>query len=551
MNRRARRSLTGVVVATAAMGIAACVPTMPPSTTTTTTTSATTTTTTTAPPDPVSPTFVGRYTTGLGNTSGETVAFGDGKLFVTNTASGGSVDIVSLADPAAPTLITRVPTAPGLPNSVAVNNGLVAVAVEDAVKTNAGKILFLDTDGNSLGEITVGALPDMVTFTADGDRVLVANEGEPNSYNQLDSVDPEGTVSVLDVSGVRTGGAATAATIGFADFNVGGPRAAELPAGVRVFGPNATVAQDLEPEYIAVHPDGTTAWVTLQEANAIAKLDLTSGTVTSINDLGRRNESLPGNGIDASDRDGAGTAPLAGNIQNWPVSGMYQPDAISLFVRGGQPYLVSANEGDSRDYTGFNEESRVGAAGYVLDATVFPDATLKSSDDKLSRLTVTTATGNTDADPEFERIDVFGSRSFSVWAADSVTQVYDSGRELEERTFAAFPANFNASNDGNAVDNRSDNKGPEPEGATVIDVDGRPVAFIGLERIGGVVTYDVSDPTAPVFNAYVNQRDFSQAAAPDSGPEVLSSVPADQNATGRPLLLVANEITGTIAIYQL
>lgn len=549
MNRRARRSLTGVLAATAAVGMAACVPMTPHPTTTTTTTS--TTTTTIAPPAPVSPTFIGRYSTGLGNLSGETVAFGDGKLFVTNTAGGGSLDVVSATDPSTPTLITRISTAPGLPNSVAVHDGLVAVAVEDAVKTNPGKVLFFDTAGAPLGEVIVGALPDMVTFTADGDRVLVANEGEPNSYNQLTSVDPEGSVSVLDVSAVRTGGSASATTIGFSDFNAGGPRAGELPAGARVFGPNASVAQDLEPEYIAVDPDGTTAWVTLQEANAIAKLDLGANTVSSITDLGRRDESLPGNGFDASDRDGAGTAPLAGNIQNWPVASMYQPDAIALFFRGGQPYLVSANEGDSRDYTGFNEESRVGAAGYTLDSSVFPDSTLKSSDDQLNRLTVTTATGNTDADPQFERIDLFGSRSFSIWNADSIAQVYDSGRELEERTFAAFPANFNASNDGNAVDNRSDNKGPEPEGTTVLDVDGRPVAFIGLERIGGVMAYDVSDPTAPEFNAYVNERDFSQAAAPDSGPEVLASVPADQNPTGRPLLLVANEVSGTVAIYRL
>jgi hypothetical protein len=230
---------------------------------------------------------------------------------------------------------------------------------------------------------------------------------------------------------------------------------------------------------------------------------------------------------------------------------MYQPDAIALFLQDGMPYLVSANEGDARDYTGFSEESRVGAGGYVLDATVFPDPTLKSSDDKLSRLTVSTATGDTDDDGQFERIDLFGSRSFSIWRGSDLTQVYDSGRELEERTFAAFPSNFNASNDGNAVDNRSDNKGPEPEGATVVRVDGRNVAFIGLERIGGVMAYDVSDPEAPVFNSYVNDRDFSQAAAPDAAPEVLASVPAWENPTRRPLLLVAHEVTGTVAIYEL
>lgn len=534
MNRRARRSLSVALATTALAGAVACAPMGP-----------------TEPPAPVQPELVGRYTTGLGNTSGETVAHGDGKLFVTNTAGGGSVDVVDLTDPAAPNLLTRISTAPALPNSVAVNDGLVAVAVEAPVKTDPGKVLFFDTDGNPLGDATVGSLPDMLAFTADGDRVLVANEGEPNSYNQLDSVDPEGSVSVVDVAAVRAGGAATVTTIGFTDFNVGGPRAAELPAGVRVFGPNATVAQDLEPEYIAVHPDGEQAWVTLQEANAVARLDLVNDRVTWIRDLGRRDESLAGNGLDASDRDGAGTAPLAGNIQTWPVASMYQPDALSLFIVDGSPYLVSANEGDARDYTGFSEEARVGAGSYVLDPTVFADPTLKSSDDKLSRLTVSTATGDTDGDGDVDRIDLFGSRSFSIWKGTDLTQVHDSGRELEERTFAAFPANFNASNDGNAVDNRSDNKGPEPEGATVVNVDGRPVAFIGLERIGGVMAYDVSDPEAPVFNAYVNDRDFTQAAAPDAGPEVLSSVPAWENPTGRPLLLVAHEVTGTVAIYRL
>lgn len=532
MNRRTRRSMSAAVLA-AALGAAACAP-MPSD-----------------PPPPVEPEFIGRYTTGLGAGSGETVAFGDGKLFVTNSADGGSVDVVDLSDPAAPTFLTRISTAPALPNSVAVADGLVAVAVEDEVTTNPGKVLFFDTDGNPLGDVTVGALPDMLTFTADGDRVLVANEGEPNSYNQADSVDPEGSVSVVDVTAVRTGGSATVATIGFADFNVGGPRNAELPAGVRVFGPNATVAQDLEPEYIAVHPDGTRAWVTLQEANAIAALDLVDLRVSEIADLGRRDESLAANGMDASDRDGAANAPLAGNIQNWPVASMYQPDAMALFLSKGQPYLVTANEGDARAYTGFSEEVRAGSNAYQLDPTVFPNAAALKNNAALGRLTVTNATGDTDGDTVFERIDVFGSRSFSVWNGNDLGQVYDSGREFEQRTFDLLPGSFNVSNDSIDVDTRSDNKGPEPEGATVVRVDGRPVAFIGLERIGGVMVYDVSDPAAPVFNSYVNERDFTQLAAPDAGPEVLSSVPAKENSTKHPLLLVAHEISGTVAIYRL
>ncbi len=540
MPRRTARPLVGVLAAAAVAVAAACTPDMPAPTTTTTPT-----TTTVAPPAPVDPTFLGRYTTGLGNTSGETVAFGGGKIFVTNTAGGGSVDVVSIADPAAPALVQRVSTAAyGLPNSVAVNNGLVAVAVEAAVKTDPGKVVFYDIDGTYLSDVTVGALPDMLTFTTDGNRVLVANEAEPNAAY---TIDPEGSVSVLDVSAVRTGGAATASTVGFADFNVGGTRAAELPAGVRIYGPGSSVAQDLEPEYIAVHPDGSTAWVTLQEANAMAKIDLGSLTVTSITDLGRRDESLPGNGFDASDQDS-----IQGNIANWPVASMYQPDAVAVVVRSGVPYLVTANEGDSRDWNpGLREEVRVGANTYVLDPTVFPNAATLKTSANLGRLTVTKSTGDTDGDGDFDRIDLFGSRSFSVWNGNSGAQVFDSGDDLEQLVKSTYPTNFNASNDSVTGDNRSDNKGPEPEGATVVEVDGRPVAFIGLERQGGVVAYDVSDPAAPVFNDYVNERDFTVAAGPDAGPEVLASVPASANSTGRPLLLVANEISGTVSIFQL
>lgn len=499
-----------------------------------------------APPPPVNPVFLGRYATGLGPTSAETVAYGDGKMFVTNTAGGGSLDIVSLADPSSPSLIQRIPTAPGLPNSVAVADGLVALAVEAPTKTDPGQVRFFDTDGNPLGSVTVGALPDMLTFTPDGNRVLVANEGEPNSYGQTGSVDPEGSVSVVDVSAVRTGGSATVTTIGFGDFNVGGPRASELPADVRIFGPGATVAQDLEPEYIAVHPDGTQAWVTLQENNAIAHLDLVTSSVIAIFALGQRDESLPGNGLDASDQDSN-----PGNIQNWPVQSMYQPDSISVVMAGGVPYLVSANEGDAREYTGLNEEIRVGNAAYQLDPAVFPNAAFLKQNANLGRLTVSRSTGNLDSDSQYERIDLFGSRSFSVWNGLTGAQVFDSGDALEQLTKATYPANFNANNDSTTPDNRSDNKGPEPEGAIVIDVDGRPVAFICLERQGGVVVYDMADPTAPVFNAYVSERDFSIPAGPDSGPEAMGSVPASENPTGRPLLLVAHEISGTVAIYQL
>ena len=231
----------------------------------------------------------------------------------------------------------------GGPNSVAVFNGIVAVAVQANIKTDAGSVVFLDANGVLLGQVTVGALPDMLTFSPDGTRILVANEGEPSSYGELDSVDPEGSISIIDLSsGVAN------ATVATADFTAFNSLQDDLIAhGVRIFGPGATVAQDFEPEYITVSDDGTTAYVTLQENNALAIVDIASATVTEVLPLGYKDHSLAGNGLDASDRDGGV------NIQNWPVFGMYQPDAIASYTVSGHTYLITANEGDARDYDGF------------------------------------------------------------------------------------------------------------------------------------------------------------------------------------------------------
>ncbi|NJL30550.1 MAG: hypothetical protein HC898_02345 [Phycisphaerales bacterium] len=215
------------------------------------------------------------------------------------------------------------------PNSVAIRDGVaaIAVAVKDAVTNaqNPGFVRFVDVAaGTQIGsDVAVGYLPDMITFTPDGSRILTANEGEPNSYGQANSFDPEGSISIIDISGGFA--SPTVLTAGFTSFN---PQIAALrSAGVRIYGPGATVAQDLEPEYITIK--GQTAYVTLQEANALAYLDIPTATVTQIVPLGLKDHSLPGNGMDPSDRDVNGSAGGGGkiNIVNVPVFGMYQPDA--------------------------------------------------------------------------------------------------------------------------------------------------------------------------------------------------------------------------------
>ncbi len=256
--------------------------------------------------------------------------------------------------------------------------------------------------------------------------------------------------------------------------------------------------------------------------------------------------SVPG--LDASDRDSAI------NIRNWPVFGMYEPDTIATFTSRGKSYFVTANEGDARDWPGLTEEVRVGAATVALDPVAFPDAAMLKQNANLGRLNVTRTLGDSDGDGDFDALFTLGGRSFSIWSADG-TQVFDSDGDLERITAAADPAHFNASNDNNNFDDRSDNKGPEPEGLAVGEIGSRKYAFIGLERTGGIAAYDITTPTAPVFVDYVNNRDFSVAdiASPDVGdlgPEGVLFIPAYESPNFRPLLVVTNEISGTVSTYQ-
>ena len=480
------------------------------------------------------------------------------RLFVVNGADK-TVDVFQVGDlnaaPAAKIGTLDLTTLGAAANSVSVKKGIVAVAVEAAPKTNPGRVgLFRASDLALLGSAEVGALPDMLTFTADGNTVLVANEGEPTSYGQADSVDPEGSVSLVNVSNPA---APTVRTAGFASFN---DAAATLRSrGVRLFGTNASVAQDVEPEYIAISPDGASAMVSLQEANAFAKLDIASATITAILPLGLKNHNAAGNRFDPSDRDTSVNNGI--NISNWLVFGMYMPDTIASYATGGKTYYVTANEGDARDYTGLAEELRVGAAGYVLDATVFPNASTLKNNANLGRLTVSARTGDTDGDGDFDQIHVFGARSFSIFD-DAGTLVFDSADDFERRIASlSSTVRFNAGSTTNAQDDRSDNKGIEPEALAVFSLGAKTFATIGLERQGGLFTYDITAPTAPVFVEYVTNRKFMAAdlkanvetggaSDGDLAPEGIVFVPAVDSPSGVPLLIVASETSGSTTIYE-
>lgn len=519
-------------------------------------------------PTPVSLTMakIGGFAHSGGLSSAEITAYDplSKRLFVINGANA-SVDVLNLADPAKPTLVGSVTTASlgaglGGINSVAVSNGIVALAVEASPKTSKGVVAWLRaSDLAVLGTDVVGALPDMLTFTPDGKHLLVANEGEPNSYGLADSVDPEGSVSIIAVSGVTPTATAsslvrTVTSVGFASFN--SQLAALRAAGVRIYGPGASVAQDLEPEYITVSPDSTTAYVTLQENNAIATVDIATKTVISIKPLGFKDHSLAGMGMDVSDEDGvtnsnSGTPTI--KIGPVPVKGMYLPDAIASYTVAGKTYLITANEGDTRaDWPGFNEETRVRAHCTLgLDPTVFTDAANQILDSNLGRLRITTSpngdsTGKNAAGLCTELYS-FGGRSFSIWTTD-IGRVFDSGDDLEQRTKALPNVAFNASHDNNTLDSRSTSKGPEPEGVAVAKFGDKTFAFIGLERVGGVMVYDVTNPAAVAFVNYLNTRD---AITGDRGPEGLTIIKASDSPNGKPLLIVGNETSGTTAVFQI
>lgn len=573
-------------------------------------------------PTPVDPTpntielsKIGAYQSGIFAESAAEIPAYDAaskRLFVVN-AQAGVLDVLDLSQPNQPVKIAEIQVhdiAEGAEvNSVAVHNGIVAIAIQAAVKTDPGYVaLYQAKDLSKLAHVQVGALPDMLTFSPDGQTLLVANEGEPSDDYQ---VDPEGSISVIQLSNL------TMPVVRTADFKAfNGQEAALRAQGVRIFGPNATAAQDFEPEYITVSQDGKTAWAALQENNALAKIDVVNAKVLAVYPLGFKDHGLDGNGMDVSDADGVdGTGSI--KIQTWAnVRGLYMPDAIASFDVAGKTYIVTANEGDARAWgedtpeyfnndtsKGFVEEWRVkhlvhadGFARRLGDdlpahlsqlakgAELNPDnfgycgATAGNAGDcrkdhLLGRLNITWTEGyqkNADGTPKlnergnlvYDHLYSFGARSVSIWTENSAQNglelVWDSGDDFEQYIAEHHPEIFNANHEEAGMDNRSDNKGPEPEGVTLGQIGSKTFAFIGLERAGGVMVYDVSTPSAPSFVQYLNSREMSASTeqielgqAGDLGPEGLVFIAAQDSPNGQPLLVVGNEVSGSTAVYQL
>ena len=441
------------------------------------------------------------------------------RLFVVNNSGTNKIDVLDFSNPAAPLLIHSISVAPfgGLVNSLDVEDGMLAAAIESVVKTDPGKVvIFRTSDYAVIKQVTVGALPDMITYTPDGKFILAANEGEPNADY---SVDPLGTVSLISV---KDNYAVT--TLDFSSF--AGMQNSLTAKGLRIFGPGASFAQDIEPEYITVADDSRTAWVTLQENNAIAKIDLRNKLITDIFPLGFKNYNLLQNAIDPSDRPRQ-TPPVI-SFNPWPVYGMYQPDGIAVLMDKNMPYLFTANEGDARDYDAFGEEVTVGEL--FLNGASFANPASLQMEQNLGRLTVTNTLGN-GGNEDYEALYSFGARSFSVFNGLTGALVYDSKNELEKKAVAA----------GLYDDGRSDNKGVEPEGITLGVVNKRTLAFIGMERADAVAIYDVTNPVTPKFLQILQTGD---------APEGVLFISEKDSPTKRSLLLVSSEGDGVIRVYS-
>lgn len=504
-------------------------------------------------PDAISVTKLGGFVADAPNDDGgvaEIVKYNkdNGRFYLVDGAGNPpTLKIVALGDGTHPELVGNVKVkdlaetdgfAYGDLTSVDINTAakVIAVSVQEADGAKPGKILTLDYDGRLLASYEAGVQPDMIKSTHDGRYIMTADEGEPRAAG----VDPEGSVTIVDTA---TG---AVKRVKFDDTSVIGDevhiRGASDPVTGQITGSGskADAVRDLEPEYIALSGDERTAYVTLQESNAVAAIDIETGRVQWVKGLGLKDLNDPANKLDLV-KDGVI------QLENVPFYGVYMPDGIASFQVGGKTYLVTGNEGDATEWDGRVNVSSVKKLKGSLDPSSAA-AQFLSGTTRYDGLEVMSDMGN-------DGIYLYGGRSLSIWDAATMTQVADTGSDFERITAQRYPQNFNASNSSKktGIDERSEKKGPEPEDVKTGLVGTRTLAFAGLERIGGVMTYDVTEPAHPAFLNYINTRDFTagQGVNTDSAPEGLEFIPAADSPTGYPLLLVANEVGGTVAVLQL
>ena len=404
----------------------------------------------------------------------------------------------------------------------------VAIQAEDYDKEGVVAVFTCKNDGtlSLIKTVSVGVQPDMVTFTPDGSKILTANEGEPRmGYSDSSAVDPNGSVSIIDAKTFAV------ETVGFSTFDSSEARQALVDKDI-VLKKNTAPSVDLEPEYIACTDD--TAYVSCQEANAIAVLDLDNAQFTGIYSVGFEDYSKVAIDIDKKDEK---YAPKTYES----LRGIRMPDGISLYEADGETYLLTANEGDARTWP---VETEVDTNEIKNDES--PNG--KKFKKKVTWFNVDQYDG-LEAGTDY----IFGGRSFTLFkvTANGLEEIFDSGSDFERITNEKLPEYFNCSNDTIEIEDRSGKKGPEPESVTIGTVGSKTYAFIALERIGGVMVYDITAPENTEFVNYINSREFNNNIQGDVSPEGLCFIPAAESSTGKPLLLAACEVSGTLAVYEL
>ena len=417
-----------------------------------------------------------------------------------------------------------------------------------------GKILFYTTAGQFIDAANVGHLPDMVKF-ASATSLVVANEGEPaDDY----ATDDEGSISVISLSADKT--VLDVKTLGFTD---------EMLEGDVRIKPDSDAKHDLEPEYVAINEAGTQAWVSLQENNAVAIVDLTTNAISKVKSLGKI--EIKDQKIDIADDDTAN--PVIGSPAN--IFALYMPDTLQAVNIGGVDYYITANEGDDREYGDYEDlekakdlENDQGES--LLSAQLQND--LLDTDSK--KLRVLKDLGKNDAGV-YDELYMTGTRSFTIWNADG-TRVFDSGSDFEEEIASSLPSYFNTRVDDTddaddiqdltddnipfemigetafffeGVDARSLKKGVEPEALAIHKIGDKTFAYIGLEKQGGMFVYDISTPAASTMVEYINDVDYSAlpTVAGDLAPEGMVAFEQD----AKHYLAVANELSSTLALYEL
>lgn len=410
---------------------------------------------------------------------------------------------------------------------------LLAVAVQDKDYKNNGHIVILDKEGNYKESFECGVQPDMVTFTKDGKYILSADEGEPREgYDN--GIDPKGSVTIINVEDKSTNKV---------EFNI--DRDEALKNGI-LLKKDSNPAEDLEPEYIVISDDNKTAFISLQENNAIASIDIGSGNINYVKGLGFIDHSLPGNEIDAV-RGKGDNAKI--DIKRDNFFGTPMPDGIAFLSKDGKYYILTANEGDAREW---GEKKNK-----------YENTKSKKFDEKADKKTEYLDNDKTDGLDE-NKIYLLGGRSFSIYDASNLAKVYNSGSDFEKITARIFPDFFNTSNDEDKgpdeLDARSNKKGPEAENIAVLNIKDKTYAIVGLERISGIMIYDITDPSNPVYKDYFNNRIFIKSVNDKEeiglekrgniGPEGLCAIEAKDSPTGKPIVLVANEVSGTVQVIE-